>query len=82
MHLIAVLVLDGLVPFDLGTATQVFLSARGDDLKRLYDVRVCGPAPVTTEVGFTIVPDHGLEQLEIADTVIVPGIHRGGPVTD
>jgi transcriptional regulator GlxA family with amidase domain len=82
MHLIAVLVLDGLVPFDLGTATQVFLSARDDDLRRLYDVRVCGPGPVTAEAGFTIVPDHGLEQLEIADTVIVPGIHRGGPVTD
>jgi transcriptional regulator GlxA family with amidase domain len=81
-HRIAVLVLDGLVPFDLGTATQVFLSARNDDLKRLYDVRVCGPGPVTTEVGFTVVPDHGLDLLEVAGTVIVPGIHRGGPVTD
>jgi transcriptional regulator GlxA family with amidase domain len=81
-HLIAVLILDGLVPFDLGTPTQVFLSARDDTMTRLYDVRVCGPAPVVTEVGFTVVPDHGLEQLAIADTVIVPGIHRGGPVTD
>ncbi|GIE29025.1 AraC family transcriptional regulator [Actinoplanes italicus] len=81
-HRIAVLILDGLVPFDLGTATQVFLSARDENLKRLYDVRVCGAGPVTTEVGFTVVPDHGLDLLEVADTVIVPGIHQGGPVTD
>jgi transcriptional regulator GlxA family with amidase domain len=81
-HLISVLVLEGLVPFDLGTPTQVFLSARDETMTRLYDVRVCGPGPVTAEAGFTVVPDHGLEQLEVADTVIVPGIHRGGPVTD
>ncbi|WP_430783197.1 GlxA family transcriptional regulator [Actinoplanes sp. G11-F43] len=81
-HVVAVLVLDGLVPFDLGTATQVFLSARDAALTRLYDVRVCGSGPVTTEVGFTVVPDHELSELAIADTVIVPGIHAGGPVTD
>lgn len=81
-HVIAVLVLDGLVPFDLGTATQVFLAARDDDLRGLYDIRVCGPGPVTTELGFTVTPGFGLDQLAEADTVIVPGIHSGGPVRD
>ena len=81
-HVIAVLILDGLVPFDLGAATQVFLAARDDDLERLYDIRVCGPGPVTTELGFTVTPSSGLEELAVADTVIVPGIHAGGPVTD
>jgi transcriptional regulator GlxA family with amidase domain len=81
-HVIAVLILDGLVPFDLGTATQVFLAARDENLRRLYDVRVCGPGPVTAELGFTVTPVFGLEQLAEAGTVIVPGIHTGGPVTD
>ncbi|GLY01217.1 transcriptional regulator [Actinoplanes sp. NBRC 101535] len=76
-HVIAVLLLDGVVPFDLGTATQVF-SAAGDR----YEVRVCGEGPVRTEHGFTIVPEHGLEALDQADTLLIPGIHRGGPVTD
>ncbi|MBW6432370.1 helix-turn-helix domain-containing protein [Actinoplanes hulinensis] len=81
-HLIAVLILEGLVPFDLGTPTQVFLSARDDSLRRLYRVRVCGSGPVRSEAGFTVVPDYDLSELAHADTVIVPGIHKGGPVTD
>jgi transcriptional regulator GlxA family with amidase domain len=32
--------------------------------------------------GFTVTPDHDLSALETADTVIVPGIGTGGPVTD
>ena len=81
-HVIAVLVLDGVVPFDLGVPPQVFGVARDAAGNHLYDVVVCGPGPARTESGFTVVPDHGLEALERADTVIVPGIHRGGPVTD
>ncbi|MBG0563086.1 GlxA family transcriptional regulator [Actinoplanes aureus] len=81
-HRIVLLVLDGVVPFDLGVPPQVFGAARDGERNRLYDMRVCGPGPVHTEAGFTVVPDHGLDALEQADTVIVPGIHRGGPVTD
>ncbi len=81
-HRIAVLVLDHLVAFDLGTATQVPRAARDADRKRLYDVRVCGTGPVRTTAGFTVVPDFGLTLLETADTVIVPGVDGGGPVTD
>ncbi|WP_442935230.1 helix-turn-helix domain-containing protein [Micromonospora sp. CPCC 206061] len=32
--------------------------------------------------GFQILPDHGLEILAEAQTVIVPGIHGGPPMTD
>ncbi|GAA4924394.1 GlxA family transcriptional regulator [Actinoplanes utahensis] len=81
-HRIAILVLDGLVPFDLGTPTQVFLSARDESGQRLYRVKVCGTGPVHAESGFTLTPDHDLSELGRADTVIVPGIHQGGPVTD
>jgi transcriptional regulator GlxA family with amidase domain len=81
-HRIAVLALDGVVAFDIGSAVQVFSSARRGDREPLYEVRVCGDGPVRSEGGFTVTPDFGLEVLETADTVIVAGIHHGGPVTD
>lgn len=80
-HTIAVLVLEGVVAFDLGTATQVFRAARRDG-RRLYDVRVCGTGPVRSTAGFTITPDHDLSVLETADTVVVPGVDDGTTVTD
>ncbi|MEV7723320.1 helix-turn-helix domain-containing protein [Streptomyces sp. NPDC087917] len=60
-----------LLHFELGVAYEIFgnppLEATGD----WYDVQLCGPGPV--RVGpFTIEPDHGLERLVEADTVIVP----------
>jgi transcriptional regulator GlxA family with amidase domain len=81
-HQIAVLALDGVVPFDLGAATQVLGAARDADHQRLYDIRVCGTGPVRTSAGFTIVPDHDLSVLETADTVVVPGVDAGSTVTD
>jgi transcriptional regulator GlxA family with amidase domain len=81
-HLIAVMALDGVVAFDLGTAPQVFSSARRADKQPLYEVRVCGTGPVRSTAGFTVVPDFDLTALETADTVIVPGVGSGGTVTD
>jgi transcriptional regulator GlxA family with amidase domain len=81
-HLIAVLALDHVVGFDLGTPPQVFNAARRADRKRLYSVRVCGAGPVRSTAGFTVVPEFGLDELAIADTIIVPGVGGGGPVTD
>ena len=77
-----VLCLDGVVPFDLGTAVQVFNAARGADRQRLYETLVCAPGPVRSEAGFTVVPEHGLEALAVADTVVVPGVDSGSTVTD
>ncbi|MDR6323319.1 GlxA family transcriptional regulator [Actinoplanes couchii] len=82
VHVICELVLDGVVPFDLGVPAQIFGAARDESGKRLYDVRVCGPGPATTEAGFTVIPKYDISELAKADTIIVPGIHRGGPVTD
>jgi transcriptional regulator GlxA family with amidase domain len=81
-HVIAVLALEGVVAFDLGTPTQVFNAARRPDRQRLYEVRVCGTGPIRSTAGFTVVPDFDLSELATADTVIVPGIGAGGPVTD
>jgi transcriptional regulator GlxA family with amidase domain len=75
-HRVAVLALDGVVAFDLGTPPQVFGAARRPDGDRLYQVLVCTPGgePVRSAADFHVVADHGLEALEGADTVVVPGL--------
>lgn len=80
-HRVAVLALDGLVGFDLGTPPQVFGAARDDRGRQLYEVRVCSPGgSVRAAAGYTVVPEHGLEALAWAETVVVPGID--GSVAD
>jgi transcriptional regulator GlxA family with amidase domain len=81
-HRIAVLALDRVVTLDLGVPSQVFHAARDSAGQRPYQVRVCTPgaAPVRAAAGFAVLPEHGLELLATADTVIVPGITiRSGP---
>ncbi|WP_420811698.1 GlxA family transcriptional regulator [Micromonospora endophytica] len=76
-HRIAVLAVDQVVGLDLGTPSQVFRSARDADDRHFYTVDTCTPGgrPVRSSAGFQVLPDHGLELLEEADTVIVPGVH-------
>jgi transcriptional regulator GlxA family with amidase domain len=83
-HRVAVLALPHVVAFDLGIPAQVFGAARDADDRRLYSVTTCTPdgGPVPTTAGFQAVPDHDLAAAETADTVIVPGIHRGPSLTD
>ncbi|NIH83793.1 GlxA family transcriptional regulator [Amycolatopsis granulosa] len=69
VHRVAVLVLEGVLALDLGIPVQVF----GPDPH--YDVTVCSAAaarPVHSG-GFTVTPSRGLEALEDAETVVVPG---------
>lgn len=72
MHTVAVLALADVVAFDLSIPAQVF--GHHDEAAH-YELAVCGvaPGPVATTTGFAVVVDHGLELLERADTVIVPG---------
>ena len=76
VHRVAVLALDGVVGFDLGTPPQVFGAARDDAGRPLYEVRVCtvGAAPARSASGYAVTPEHGLEALAWADTVIVAGV--------
>src|SRR3954452_9606050 len=68
-HRVAVVVLPEVIPLEFGTATQVF----GRDPH--YDLTVCaeGRAAAVPGSGFVINTSAGLEGLERADTVIVPG---------
>ncbi|MFF2348195.1 GlxA family transcriptional regulator [Kitasatospora sp. NPDC058115] len=70
-HQVAVLVLEGAKPLDVGIPAQVFSSRPSMP----YTVRVCGPAPglVTGGDGLSYHVAEGLEAVEHADTVFVPG---------
>ncbi|MEV0595372.1 GlxA family transcriptional regulator [Nonomuraea cavernae] len=78
-HRIAVVVLDHFSPLDLGVPGQVFWSAESAEGEKLYEVVTCSPgrAPVRCSAGYTVLPDHDLDVLDTADTVLVPGIHAG-----
>jgi AraC family transcriptional activator FtrA len=57
--------------FELAVAYEIFGNPPLEATNGWYDVLLCGPAPV--QVGpFMVAPDHGLEGLVGADTVIVP----------
>ncbi|MEU4399418.1 helix-turn-helix domain-containing protein [Micromonospora orduensis] len=73
MTTIALAATDGMLHFELAMACEVFVRDPSGLADPWYDLAVCGPAPV--RVGrFLMEPDHGLDQLANADTVIVPAI--------
>ncbi len=75
---VAVLVYDGVAPFELGVLCEAFGVDRRDDGVPLIDFAVCGPRPgaVTSSGGFSVVVEHGLERLAQADLVGVPTMPR------
>jgi transcriptional regulator GlxA family with amidase domain len=70
-HTVVALALPGVVIFDLAIAAQAF----GDAYFDLYDFEVCSTAPglVPTGSAFGLQVSVGLEALERADTIVVPG---------
>lgn len=70
-HRVAVLVLDGVLPLDLGIPAQVF--ARRPGLPYRLTLCAAEPGQVTTAAGFAVTVEAGPEALRRADTVIVPG---------
>jgi transcriptional regulator GlxA family with amidase domain len=79
-HRVVALLAGEVVAFDLAIPAQIF--GRQPDL---YTWAVCAsePGAVPTENGFDVMVPHGLEALETADTVVVPGIgERAWPLPD
>ncbi|WP_406326795.1 helix-turn-helix domain-containing protein [Streptomyces sp. NBC_00203] len=72
MPTVALAVTDGMLHYELSVAVEIF----GSDLTHIvdpwYDFALCGNAPVRVD-RFRLEPDHGLDHLAHADTVIVPG---------
>ncbi|MFG3121824.1 GlxA family transcriptional regulator [Streptomyces sp. NPDC048208] len=73
MHTVAVLALDQVIPFDLSTPIDVFTRTRLPDGRPGYRIRVCAEHPETDAGSFALRAPWGLEGLEGADTVVVPG---------
>ncbi|MBU3061179.1 helix-turn-helix domain-containing protein [Nocardia sp. NEAU-G5] len=73
-HCVVALALPGVVAFDLAIAAQIF--GFRDEAER-YSFSVCGvrAGAVATSTGFSIDAAAGLEALESADTVVVPGYY-------
>ena len=73
VHRVAVLALDGVLPFDLGIPERVFHEARDVEGRRLYTVSTCslGGRPVRTSHDFTISVDHDHRLLASADTIVI-----------
>jgi AraC family transcriptional regulator, transcriptional activator FtrA len=73
-HVVAVVVYQGITPFELGVACDVF----GDEWESMFDTAwyrlfVCAisPGPVTVEGGFQILAAHGSDKIASADTIVV-----------
>jgi transcriptional regulator GlxA family with amidase domain len=72
MHHVVALALPKVVASQLSAAAQVFGHR---DEQQKYNFTVCGrtPGPVESTTGFAVQPTAGLDALDTADTVIVPG---------
>ena len=77
-HRVVALCLEDVVAFDLGVAAEVFSVAFGDDARPLYEFEACsvGGRRVGSTTGFAIDGLAGLEAVEGADSVVVPGYRR------
>ena len=79
MHRVVALTAPGIAPFELGCVVEVFGLDRPElDVPWWYDLRVAAETPgphAATAGGFAFVVEHGLEALEDADTIVVPGWH-------
>jgi AraC family transcriptional activator FtrA len=73
---VAVLAFDGMSPFELGCAVEIFGLPRPELGVPWYDLKVCAETsqPLRAVGGFTLQAAHGLDVLAAADTVIVPGV--------
>jgi AraC family transcriptional regulator, transcriptional activator FtrA len=74
-HTVAAAIGEGVLTFDFATACEVFGYDRSDIVDPWYRFLVVSqdPPPIRTSTGFLMYPELGLDALEEADTIIVPG---------
>lgn len=75
---VAVLVYDGVAPFELGVLCEAWGVDRSDDGVPVFDFAVCAPRPgrVSTTAGFDLHVSHALDRVAEADLVAVPAMPR------
>src|SRR3954447_1025762 len=75
MHVVAAVVDQGALTFDLAIPCEVFGLDRRDIVDPWYEFLLvaAGRRRVRTQTGFVIEAPHALEDLDRADTIVVPG---------
>jgi len=75
MHVVAAVIDQGALTFDFAIPCEVFGLDRRDIVDPWYEFLVvaAGDRRVRTQTGFVIEAPHGLDALERADTIVVPG---------
>src|SRR5215204_4355145 len=75
MHTVAAVIDQGALTFDFAIPCEVFGLDRSEIIDPWYEFLVvaAGERRVRTQTGFVIDAPHGLEALERADTIVVPG---------
>jgi transcriptional regulator GlxA family with amidase domain len=73
---VAVVVLNGFAPFELGVVCEVFGCDRTDDGLPAYEFAVAAaePGPVSSSAGFTLQTEFGLDRLAQADLVVMSAL--------
>src|SRR6266581_4436738 len=73
---VAVVVVNGFLPFEFGTICEVFGIDRSDDGLPSYDFAVVAgePPPLRAHNDFTMEPSRGLARLEEADLIALPAV--------
>lgn len=80
---VAVVVFDGVAPFELGVLCEAWGIDRTDHDVPPIDFAVCADsARVSTSMGFDLHIEHGLDRVAEADLVCVPAIHRDWDAPD
>lgn len=72
---VAALIGDGVLTFDFACACEVFGYDRSDIVEPWYRFLVVSqdPPPIRSSTGFALSPELGLDALEEADTIVIPG---------
>ncbi|WP_199439327.1 helix-turn-helix domain-containing protein [Umezawaea beigongshangensis] len=75
LQTIAVVLIDGMAPFEFGVVCEIFGIDRTEEGVPAFDFRVCGERagePLRANVGVQVTPQHGLDALVDADLVALP----------
>lgn len=74
MHRVAVLALDGVIPFELSIPSRIFGVATTADGTPLYEIVTCtvGGEPVVTQADYAVSVSRDASVLASADTVVLP----------
>lgn len=81
MRRIAVLALEGVMPFELGIASRIFATANVVSGKSLYELATCSldGAPVAADADFELKVERDAGLLRRADLVVIPPQAATGP---